>query len=78
MTKEQFAALAQSLKDNEAFQAVLDGQRSAALETLATMKRDDEQAFYAAQAIVAVVDGIRSDFDAFVRAGMARKKPGIA
>jgi hypothetical protein len=78
LTKEQLAALAQSLKDNEAFQAVLDGQRSNALENLATMRRDDEQAFYASQAIVAVVDGIRTDLDAFVRAGAAKKKPGIA
>ena len=53
MTPEQLAQLAQSLKDNEAFQMVLESQRSSALERLATMPRSDEQAFYAAQAVVA-------------------------
>ena len=76
MTPEQLAQLAQSLKDNEAFQMVLENQRSGALERLATMPRSDEQAFYAAQAIVAVVDGITQDLDRFVRAG-TKKNPGI-
>ena len=76
MTPEQLAQLAQSLKDNEAFQMVLESQRSSALERLATMPRSDEQAFYAAQAIVAVMDGITQDLDRFVRAG-TKKNPGI-
>jgi hypothetical protein len=78
VTPANLASLAQSLKDNEAFQAVLAGQRSAALEKLATMRRDDEQAFYAMQAIVAVIDGINSDLEAFVRAGAVKQKPGLA
>lgn len=78
MTPEQKAELAQSLVGNEAFQEALDNQRTAALERLATMARDDARSFYAAQAIVAVIDGIRSDLDAFVRSGKPARKPGIA
>ncbi len=78
MTPVQLGQLAQSLKDNEAFQLALSGQRAAALERLATMPRSDEQAFYAAQAIVAVVDGINADLAQFIRAGQPKKAPGIA
>lgn len=73
-----YAQLAQSLKDNEAFQRALDSIRSGALEALATMQRDDEAAFHAAQATVRVVDEIRADLDAFVRAGQPKQAPGIA
>lgn len=73
-----YAQLAQSLKDNEAFQRVLASHRASALERLATMSRSDEQAFYAAQAIVAVIDGINADLDQFIRAGQPKKAPGIA
>jgi len=78
MTPDQLSALAQSLQDNEAFQAALDGQRGRALEKLAIVPRSDEQGFYAAQAIVAVVDEIRSDLEAFIRAGKPKGPPGIA
>lgn len=78
MTKEQLAALAQSLKDNEAFQAALNDIRADALEALATMSRDDELAFYTAQATVKVVDAIRSDLEQFILKGKAKPKPGIA
>lgn len=78
MTPDQLASLASSLKDNEAFQAALEMQRNRALEMLATINRDDEQGFYAAQAIVAVVDSIRGDLDGFIRAGKPPKPAGIA
>lgn len=78
MTPGQLGQVAQSLKDNEAFQIALANQRASALERLATMRRDDEQAFYAAQAIVAVIDGINADIDQFIRAGQPKKAPGIA
>lgn len=78
MTPEQLASLAQSLRDNEAFRLVLSNQRANALEQLATMRRDDEQAFYAAQAIVAVMDSIKGDLEQFIRAGQPKAKPGIA
>jgi hypothetical protein len=74
----EFSELAQSLKDNEAFQAALNGIRADALEALATMKRDDAQAFYTAQATVKVVDAIRSDLEQFILAGKPKAKPGIA
>ncbi len=78
MTPDQLAQLAMSLRDNEAFQATLDNQRSSALEALATMKREDEQGFYEAQAIVRVIDGIKADLDQFIRAGKPPKAVGIA
>lgn len=73
-----FAQLAQSLKDNEAFQAALSSIRGGALEALSTMPRADEAAFYHAQATVAVVDEIRADLEQFIQAGVPKKKPGIA
>lgn len=78
MSPADLAQLALSLKGNEAFQATLDRQRSDALERLATMKRDDDGAFYTNQAIVAVIDTIRADLEAFVLAGQPKKPPGIA
>jgi len=72
------ASLAMSLRDNEAFQEVLDIARSDALEALATLKIADADAFYTHQATVRVVDSIRSDLDAFIRAGKPAKPPGIA
>lgn len=77
MTAEQLAHLAQSLKDNEAFDTALTNARSSALEALATIKRDDEQGFYDAQATVRVVDAIRSDLEQFIRDGKLRSPPGI-
>jgi hypothetical protein len=78
MSPDQLAALASSLRSNEAFKATLDGQRSAALERLATLSPDDKNSIIAAQAIVAVVDGINADLDQFIRAGQPKSKPGIA
>jgi hypothetical protein len=73
-----FAQLAQSLKDNEAFDKALTNIRNAALEHLAEMPHDDAHGFYAAQATVRVVDNIRSDLEAFIRNGAPKPKPGIA
>jgi hypothetical protein len=73
-----YAALAQSLKDNEAFDRALKMIRADALERLATLPRGDEEAFYAAQARVAVVDDIRGNLEQFIRSGTAKKPPGIA
>ena len=78
MTADQVASLAQSLEDNEAFQAALDHMRADALDKLATMPRSDEQAFYSAQARVAVVDDLREHLEQFIRSGAGKKKPGLA
>jgi hypothetical protein len=78
MTPDQIASLAQSLKDNEVFQQALTAIRDDALNALATMPRSDEQAFYSAQARVAVVDDIRGNLDQFIRSGAAKKPPGLA
>lgn len=78
VTPEQTASLAQSLKDNEAFQLALTNIRDEALNALATMPRADEAAFYSAQARVAVVDDIRGNLDQFIRSGAAKSPPGLA
>jgi hypothetical protein len=78
MTPDQIASLAQSLKDNEVFQQALTAIRDDALNALAAMPRSDEQAFYSAQARVAVVDDIRGNLDQFIRPGAAKKPPGLA
>jgi hypothetical protein len=78
VTAEQLASLANGLKDNEAFQQALAQQRSNALERLAIMDHGDTNAFYAAQAMVAVVDGINENLEQFIRSGAKKPKPGIA
>lgn len=78
MDKDQFANLAMSLRDNEAFRAALDNIKAGALEALATVDADDKNSILKAQATVRVADDIWSDLDAFVRAGKPAKSPGIA
>ncbi len=73
-----FASLAQSLKDNEAYQEAMTTIRTNALDTLATVKRDDEAAFYTAQATVKVVDDLRDNLEQMIRSGQPQKKPGLA
>jgi hypothetical protein len=73
-----YAALAQSLKDNEAFQRALDNIRTGALEALSTIDADDKNGILKAQATVAVVDDIRSNLDQFIRSGAPKKPAGIA
>jgi hypothetical protein len=71
------AALAQSLRDNEAFQEAINIIRADALERLATMARADEQAFYTAQATVKVVDDLRGNLEQFIRSGKPKNPPGL-
>jgi hypothetical protein len=78
MDTDQTAQLAMSLRDNEVFQAALDNLRSGALEALAKVATSDQEAIHHQQAIVKVVDEIRSDLDAFIRTGKPRAKPGLA
>lgn len=78
MTSDQLASLAQSLKDNEAFQAAMNTIRTDALELLATLPREDEARFYSLQATVKVVDDLRGNLEQFIRSGKPEKPPGIA
>jgi hypothetical protein len=72
------AQQAMSLRDNEAFQASLTTIKAAALDKLAVIDADDRNGILKAQATVQVVDAIRDDIDAFIRAGKPRGAPGIA
>lgn len=78
MTSEQIASLAMSLRDNEAFQMALDGQRNSALDELANIDADDRNGILKHQAIVKLVDEIRADLEQFIRSGMKRGPSGIA
>jgi hypothetical protein len=78
VTPDQLASLAQSLKDNEAFQGALAQIRANALERLATLPHSEAEAFYSAQARVAVVDELRDNLEQFIRSGAEKKKPGLA
>lgn len=77
-TMTDYAQLAQSLKDNEAFQAALDYRKAAALEALAVIDADDKNGILKAQATVQVVEEIREDIEAFIRQAKPRGAPGIA
>jgi hypothetical protein len=72
------AQQAMSLRDNEAFQTSLTNIKAAALDKLAVIDADDKNGILKAQATVQVVDAIRDDIDAFIRAGIPRGAPGIA
>jgi len=69
---------AMALRDNEAFQAALDGIRADALEALVRVPATDTEAIRDYQATVKVVDEICERVDAFIRSGAPRKAPGIA
>lgn len=71
------AQLAQSLADNEAFQAALDGMRSGALEGLANAIATDTDRIRDLQARIRVVDELRGNLADFIRQGKPRQKPGI-
>lgn len=73
-----YAQLAQSLKDNEAFQAALEIMRGDALGKLAKIDADDKNGILKLQATVQVVEDIRDNLDTFIRAGVVRTPPGIA
>ncbi len=72
------AALAQSLKDNEAFQEALNIIDKNARDVLTTVSLADVETFYRNQAIVKVVDELRANLEQFIRSGKAPKPPGIA
>lgn len=67
-----YAALAMSLRDNEAFQAVLDKLKTGALEALSTIDAADTNGILKLQATVSVVNDIRDDLEAFIRSGQPR------
>lgn len=71
-------ALAQSLKDNEAFQAALDGIREDARDKLGTVLATDADTIREHQATIRVVDQIRGNLGQFVRSGRPPKPPGLA
>jgi uncharacterized protein YeeX (DUF496 family) len=71
------ASLAQSIKDNEAFQAALDGMRSDALESLARAIATDADKIRDLQARIRVVDELRGNLEDFIRQGQPKQKPGI-
>lgn len=73
-----YAQLAASLKDNEAFQAALDNVRQSAIDHLCAADPDDKNSIIAMQATVRVVDDIRADLERFIRSGSPVKRPGIA
>jgi len=73
-----YAALAASLRDNEAFQAALSAIRSEALENLAVLPALETEGIRNNQATVRVVDELRGNIEAFIRSGMLRKAAGIA
>ena len=78
MTAEQLASQAQSLRDNEAFQAALSAIRSEALENLAVLPALETEGIRNNQATVRVVDELRGNIEAFIRSGLPRKAAGIA
>lgn len=72
------AQQAMSLRDNEAFQASLSNIKASALDKLSVIDADDKNGILKAQATVQVVEAIRDDIEAFIRAGKPRGAPGIA
>lgn len=78
MDTDQIAQQAMSLRDNEAFQAALDGIRNDALDALIRADATDAPAINKHQATVRVVDNLRADLDGFIRMGQPKTKPGLA
>lgn len=73
-----YANLAMSLRDNEAFQAALTRIWEGARDDLCRLDADDKNAILKAQATVKVVDDIRDNLEAFIRQGVVRTPAGIA
>lgn len=78
MSPESLGAEAASLRDNEAFQAALNKMRTDALDKLAATDPAKTNDIIRQQAIVAVVDELRSNLEQFIRSGKAPKTAGIA
>jgi hypothetical protein len=77
MTDAQLAHEADNIRQNEAFQKALDKQRTDALERLATVDATNTEMIHHLQAVVRVVDDLRGNLDAFIRAGQPKRQPGI-
>jgi hypothetical protein len=77
MTKEQLAAEAQRIKDNEALQYALSYMRQDALERLVLAPATDAEAIRDHQARVRVVDDFLARIEATIRNGQPRKQAGI-
>ena len=77
MTKEELAAEAQRIKENDAAQAIVAGIRSVALEELSRADPTDADAIRKHQAIVMVADTFFSMIDAYVSNGQPKKPAGI-
>jgi hypothetical protein len=72
------ASLAQSLKDNEAFQEALNLIREDARDKLGTVDPTSADTIREHQATIRVVDELRGNFEQMIRSGAAKKAPGIA
>jgi hypothetical protein len=77
MTKEQLAAEAQRIKENEALQYALSYMRQDALERLVLAPATDAEAIRDHQARVRVVDDFLARIEAIIRNGQPRKQAGI-
>lgn len=77
MDKDQLAREAQNLKENEVFQLALDTMRSEALEALVRIEATEADLIRSHQARVRVVDDLRGNLEAFIRAGLPKKAHGI-
>lgn len=77
MDKEQIAREAQNLRDNEIFQRALSAMRADCLERLAAIPPEKTNDIRDFQAQVRVVDNLRGNLEAFIRAGLPKKAHGI-
>lgn len=73
-----FASLAQSLRDNEAFQEALNTIREDARDKLGAVDPNNADAIREHQATIRVVDELRGNLEQMIRGGAPKKPPGIA
>lgn len=73
-----YAQLAASLRDNEAFQLALDNMRNGALEAMVLTNPTSVDKIIEHQTTVKVVDDLRGNLEQFIRSGLLKKPPGIA
>lgn len=78
MDTQQLAAEARSLRENEALQYALDQLRTNALDALVRASATDADTIRNSQAVVKVIDELRSDIEGLILSGAPRKAPGIA
>jgi hypothetical protein len=72
------ASLAQSLKDNEAFQVALNLIREDARDKLGTVDPTSADTIREHQATIRVVDELRERFALMISTAAAKKPPGLA